>query len=784
MKRLVISISFLLLCLISTAQVPHGFNYQAIARDGTTPITITLPVMITIQSESTGGIIFWKELHSSVKPNESGLFSLVIGTGTRQEESEFLNFSDIDWSISPKYIMTEIEYGGWKTMGASELLSVPYSMIAGNLSGAVRKLAVTGITPDMEEALFEVKNKNDQTVFAVYNEGVRIYVDDGDAKGVKGGFAIGGFNTKKGESQPLLVVNPDSIRAYIDPNPTGKIVKGGFAIGGFGMLKGGDEYLRVTRDSTRIYINDLPGPEVKGGFAIGGFGQLEGNSARFLDVATDADGIINPSQNRILWYPLKNAFLAGNIIIEHPDSVGINSFSTGYQSRSIGSYSQAMGYASVARGNYSTSIGRSSITKGDNSFAFGNQAKAIGIDSYAFGTGAQASGIKSFALGSVGVDSTGALTGQTVASGMGAFALGFGSAASAQGAFTFGVSDSASGPFSLSMGYSTRSRGLCSTTSGAGTIVESTGWFGTANGIWTKAGSWAASAFGDQSYAKGHTSFATGFKTTAEGQLSSTFGDQTTTTGYASMAIGYHSTAQAYGSLTLGRYNIISGSTNAWNALDPVLVVGNGESPAARSNAMTVYKNGKVDLGSSINLNTASTGGALFVNGDQAVWYDDNYFSWGYDGSYNYFADNVTIGNPGDMGYSLYVQGQVYSEGGWAGSDLRWKKNLDPLDNAINKIMQLEGYRYNWRSDEFPEMNFDNNIQIGLIAQDVEKIIPELVRTDNNGFKAVSYEKLTVILLEGMKEQQKLIESVKVENQQLKSDIDELKALIPSACSE
>ena len=71
-------------------------------------------------------------------------------------------------------------------------------MVAGKLTGTVNKLAVTGKTTSMEEALFEVKNKDGQIIFAVYNEGVRVYVSDGDVKGKKGGFAIGGFGSTKG----------------------------------------------------------------------------------------------------------------------------------------------------------------------------------------------------------------------------------------------------------------------------------------------------------------------------------------------------------------------------------------------------------------------------------------------------------------------------------------------------------------------------------------------------------------------------------------------------------
>jgi uncharacterized protein (TIGR02145 family) len=283
-----LTFSFLLSpCL---AQVPQGFNYQAIARDGTgNPIINTiLPVRITIQSDSLGGTTFWIEEHTSVATNSFGLFSLILGKGVKQTGSAVTSFNAIDWTVTPKFIKTEINYSGWKSMGSSRLWAVPYSMVAGDLSGAVKKLAITGETSDMEEALFEVKNKNGQTIFAVYNEGIRAYVADGAAKGVKGGFSIGGFGTDKGTSQSLFVVSPDSIRAYVDTS-TGKTVKGGFAIGGFGATKAkSEEYLRVTRDSTRVYLNDTENKTKKGGFAIGGFNTAKNSGNEYLSVTMDS----------------------------------------------------------------------------------------------------------------------------------------------------------------------------------------------------------------------------------------------------------------------------------------------------------------------------------------------------------------------------------------------------------------------------------------------------------------------------------------------------------------
>ncbi len=62
------------------------------------------------------------------------------------------------------------------------------------------------------------------------------------------------------------------------------------------------------------------------------------------------------------------------------------------------------------------------------------------------------------------------------------------------------------------------------------------------------------------------------------------------------------------------------------------------------------------------------------------------------------------------------------------------------------------------RKNEYPDMGFDNREHIGLIAREVEKVFPNLVSTDQNGYQAVSYEKLTVVLLEALKEQQEMIE--------------------------
>ncbi len=236
-------------------QVPQGFNYQALVRDGAGEIMDDSEIAVRIDIETAASTLIYREEHASVRTDSYGLMKLVVGSGTPAGGSAGI-FSKIDWKAEPLYIRTWVNTGsGYADLDATQLWSVPYAMVADSLGGPLNKLSVTGITSDMEDPLFEVKNISGQTVFAVYNEGVRVFVGDGDAKGVKGGFAIGGFGSDKDENDKrYLFVDDDSVRVYI--NDSGKSVKGGFAIGGYGATKGWSKYMKVTSDSTRIITTD------------------------------------------------------------------------------------------------------------------------------------------------------------------------------------------------------------------------------------------------------------------------------------------------------------------------------------------------------------------------------------------------------------------------------------------------------------------------------------------------------------------------------------------------
>jgi len=94
-------------------------------------------------------------------------------------------------------------------------------------------------------------------------------------------------------------------------------------------------------------------------------------------------------------------------------------------------------------------------------------------------------------------------------------------------------------------------------------------------------------------------------------------------------------------------------------------------------------------------------------------------------------------------------------------SDKKFKTNIKPIESALEKVMQLEGKTYNWKKEAFKDNNFSGELQYGLIAQDVQKIIPSLVIASENGDLAMNYVGLIPVLIQALKEQQSQIEALK-----------------------
>ena len=89
-------------------------------------------------------------------------------------------------------------------------------------------------------------------------------------------------------------------------------------------------------------------------------------------------------------------------------------------------------------------------------------------------------------------------------------------------------------------------------------------------------------------------------------------------------------------------------------------------------------------------------------------------------------------------------------------SDKDLKDNITPIENPIDKIKEIGGYEFDWNNKSSYEGH-----DVGVIAQEIEKVLPEVVTTRDNGYKAVKYEKIVALLIEGIKEQQLQIDDLK-----------------------
>ncbi len=126
----------------------------------------------------------------------------------------------------------------------------------------------------------------------------------------------------------------------------------------------------------------------------------------------------------------------------------------------------------------------------------------------------------------------------------------------------------------------------------------------------------------------------------------------------------------------------------------------------------------------------------------------------------------------------LDVNGAIISGGVLVSSDLRFKENVRPIENALEKIRRLKGSTYTMRTEEFPERAFSTGRQYGFIAQELEQVLPELTGRNSDGYYAVNYTALIPVLTEAIKEQDDIITTQADEIARLNAEMQELRNMV------
>ena len=128
-------------------------------------------------------------------------------------------------------------------------------------------------------------------------------------------------------------------------------------------------------------------------------------------------------------------------------------------------------------------------------------------------------------------------------------------------------------------------------------------------------------------------------------------------------------------------------------------------------------------------------------------------------------GDRLTVLESGEVGIGttepaarLHVVGDILANNFPQTSDLRFKKNLLPILSPLDMLLNISGVTYEWKTDEYKDQGFPEGRHYGVIAQEIETVLPEVVKTSSDGTKAVAYTEIIPVLIEAIKEQQKIIE--------------------------
>lgn len=548
-------------------------------------------------------------------------------------------------------------------------------------------------------------------------------------------------------------------------------------------------------------------------FSAGSFSNVTGDYAISLGVMNNATGVssiaIGSAANASADYAIS--------IGRNTTASGTNAVSTGYQTTASGSYATALGSQTSATGSYATSMGNGSIASGSIATAMGALTKAKGTMSTAAGYETVAKSYGSFVVGAfndtssmsneiavvatdalfvvgngtsavsrknamvalrngnvgIGVsqptarlqvnDSAVLFRGPTTVplstaylppvSGQGVRLMWYPQKAALRAGYVasnrwdadsigrasvaLGYNSIAKGQYSLALGYNAQARGVESMAFGSDAVSNAQS--SVAIGSYSYAAGDHSFAIGDRATAGDYGSYALGVLSSANPIHAVAVGYSASATGQYAIALGIEANSQSlygksfgtgtivtgYGATSLGMFNdtLVNSNRTARVSTGPLLIVGNGTSSINRSNALMILNNGNTGIGTNAPIE------------------------------------------------KLHVAGDILATGTITPSDERYKENIQLIDNPLEKVMQLRGVTYHYKVADFPEMGLSGNEQAGVIAQDVEAVLPQVVKTNSTGYKAVDYAKIIPLLIESIKAQQ-----IQIATQQ--KEIDALRKLL------
>ncbi|MFZ5941834.1 MAG: tail fiber domain-containing protein [Bacteroidota bacterium] len=667
-----------------------------------------------------------------------------------------INLSDIVVSAS-----------GWQRTG--DTISTGQYVGIGTSSPNRSALTVQGKDLTAGQPLFEVRREDGVPVFAVYNDGVIVFVDeDAPQKALKGGFAVGGYKKNgKGLTQEYLRVTPDSVRIFVPETAPGKGAKGGFAVGGYSRsAKGpGQDLLVVNPDSVRIYVpnkeNDPGFVGLQGGFAVNTYDPLQAGQSPKEYIMGVNRGItrFNTSDNR-------QGFAVGSQgegwSSSYLQVTPVNTF-VGFESgintrndpdawnASQGSMNVFLGYKSGKANRY----GHHNVFLG---YQAGSSMVGDSLDEFSGGHNifiGPAAGL-SFKTGNSNIF-LGSGAGASVTNSVGNIFIG--REAGSPGSDLFNnliIGNSAgsqvSGSENIILGSSAAAQG----NAGSGNVIigNYAGYYNSGSGN-VFLGNYA------------------GYNEDSNNRLYIDNSDTNRPLLFGEFDSGF---------LRINSFASINDFTESQYRLKVV-----EDRADSYTNAVYVQHNATAGAGTAIY----GIGGSTGVYGQSSNTGSGSRYGmqgWAYNGTYNYgiagyaFTGTYNYGVYGyansGTSYAVYASGNLAYTGSLiAASDGKLKEEVRTLGPSLEKIMQVQPRSYHFRDDAASKgYSLPDVPQYGFIAQELELVFPELVvevrqpagpgpdgraeETDLS-YKGVKYMEMIPVLLKAIQEQQEEIEQLR-----------------------
>lgn len=764
MKKMTLSLVMITLAITVFAQTPQAFKYQAVVRDNAGEIIANQSVKfrISIRTGSAGGAVVYRETHPVIT-NGFGLANLNIGEGTPVSGT----FSSIDWATPTKFLEVELDpLGGnnYVSMGTTQLISVPYALFAENTANADdadadpsnelnASVNLNGTNLEVTDAggtiITDLTSLQDDADANPANELQSLSLSDDTLFLSQANSVFLPYDSSLWQTNAGAVFYNDGNVGIGTTNPTAKL----HVAGNLRMADGNQE-------TGRVMVSDSIG------------------TASWMDATAIDDGDWNTNDNFVfnvndsIGIGTSNPSMKldvdfGDIIVQGPESFdAIGERASLYLGTAHSYIRSEYGYG-LKIGTYAASdaiaiketsanvgIGTNLTDKSKMGLFTNNKdgSKSLPI-SHRLTIGHTLDNKLLRLIGPLGNFGHGAR-------------LNFGDGDYAyieededdyltihanRVAFTGGLSGrtqlDVSGNISIS------------NTGGSIFIGEGAGYFddfidsrnigiGT-NALYNNTGD----PWGNDNIAIGTMAMYTNYV----GEYNVAIGEAAlhfNTSGHYNTAIGNY----ALFNNTYGEMNVAVGDSALFSCTNDYYNTAIGESAGfscnGYANVFIGYEAGYFVTGS----------GTLYIGVGRwqlpLIWGD-------FSDERIVIAGNSTH-NTNDR--TFFSNGSAGGTTAWYNdSDKRLKKNIRTIPSSLDKVLQLRGVNYEWENTErHPE-----GLQMGFIAQETQKVIPEVV-DENNGHYAMQYAPITALLVEAVKEQQKMIEYLEKENQEFKKRIEKL----------